>query len=633
MEVLLSAAQNHDAKISPTTRSQNRGANAHSSFPSESHDEEQYDIDTSVDTIWVNAHNTVLAHYSNGTRVSDGAWSKLPQDSRNIWMSLPIDDQKLILGASDSVSSITKASSSTPSRGSLGRRRQTFTRHRDKGKVMFMDQQSDDATTSTEPMTDSTDDDLVDDIMGQFDVYFDTLCVHVAEHKQEELKAEGKHPHHRPTKQTANPVVAPPGDVRHLLGDKVKTIDGTPYEVKCAGTTPAPTDVDIDGVVYSVKMADCVYRVSTNNHSEATGALIDQGANGGIAGNDCRVIEVNDQPHRYVKVEGIDGNVMEQRRLITAGVVTHSNRGPMILIMHQYAHSGKGHSIHSSPQLEWNGIDVDDKSARVGGKKRLVTFDGFSIPINIRRGLPYIDMRPHTDQEWEELPHVLLTEDANWDPTHMDHEQGDDPAWYEQQDDPPLLNSDFDLCGDYRHRIVYKSDLTSNMYTPTGQILVHENDVFFDTPGDEAFVDAHSNEHDDTDVDIEAATDRCVFQANAHCYVCSTNADPDADTHPSHHGPRKVSEAPCDYDALHPRFAWLPTDIIKKTFEVTTQYAQMPLNTVLRKCFKSPNPAVNIQRCDELVAMDTIQSDVPAIDGGEKYAQIFVGTKSLVTDG
>jgi hypothetical protein len=26
----------------------------------------------------------------------------------------------------------------------------------------------------------------------------------------------------------------------------------------------------------------------------------------------------------------------------------------------------------------------------------------------------------------------------------MDHEQGDDPAWYEQQDDPPLLSSDFD---------------------------------------------------------------------------------------------------------------------------------------------------------------------------------------------
>jgi hypothetical protein len=157
--------------------------------------------------------------------------------------------------------------------------------------------------------------------------------------------------------------------------------------------------------------------------------------------------------------------VMEQRRLVTAGAVTHSNRGPVILIMHQYTHSGKGHSIHSLPQLEWNGVDVDDKSARVSGKQQLVTFDSFSIPINIRHGLPCIDMHPHTDQEWEELPHVLLIEDDNWDPTHMDHEQGDDPAWYEQQDDPPLLNSDFDLCGDYRHRIVYKSNLISDMYT------------------------------------------------------------------------------------------------------------------------------------------------------------------------
>jgi hypothetical protein len=91
MEVLISATQNHDAKILPTTRSQNRCANAHSSFPTGSYDEEQYDIDTSIDTIWVNAHNTVLAHYSNGTRVSDDAWSKLLQDSQNIWMSLEVD--------------------------------------------------------------------------------------------------------------------------------------------------------------------------------------------------------------------------------------------------------------------------------------------------------------------------------------------------------------------------------------------------------------------------------------------------------------------------------------------------------------------------------------------------------------
>jgi hypothetical protein len=131
----------------------------------------------------------------------------------------------------------------------------------------------------------------------------------------------------------------------------------------------------------------------------------------------------------------------------------------------------------------------------------------------------------------------------------MDHEQGDDPAWYEQQDDPPLLNPDFDLCGDYRHRIAYKSHLTLDTYTPTGWILIHEKDVFFDAPGDEAFVDAHPYGHDGTDVDIEMATDRCVFRANAHRYVCSANADPDTDTHPIHHGPCMISEAPRDYDA------------------------------------------------------------------------------------
>jgi hypothetical protein len=69
---------------------------------------------------------------------------------------------------------------------------------------MFMDWNSDDATTFTELTTDSTDDDLVNNIMGQFDVDFDTLCIHVAECKHEELKAEGKHPHHQPTKRMEN---------------------------------------------------------------------------------------------------------------------------------------------------------------------------------------------------------------------------------------------------------------------------------------------------------------------------------------------------------------------------------------------------------------------------------------------
>jgi hypothetical protein len=44
--------------------------------------------------------------------------------------------------------------------------------------------------------------------------------------------------------------------------------------LKRAGTTPAPMDVDIDGVVCLVKMADSVYPVSANYHSDDKSARV-----------------------------------------------------------------------------------------------------------------------------------------------------------------------------------------------------------------------------------------------------------------------------------------------------------------------------------------------------------------------
>jgi hypothetical protein len=85
-----------------------------------------------------------------------------------------------------------------------------------------------------------------------------------------------------------------------------------------------------------------------------TGALVDWGANGGITGSNCCIIEVNDQPQCFVNVEGIDGHVMTKQWLVTAGAVTETNQGPIILIMNQYAHSGRDTpSIHL---INWNGI-------------------------------------------------------------------------------------------------------------------------------------------------------------------------------------------------------------------------------------------------------------------------------------
>jgi hypothetical protein len=74
------------------------------------------------------------------------------------------------------------------------------------------------------------------------------------------------------------------------------------------------------------------------------------------------------------------------------------------------AYTGKGGTIHSSGQLKWCVNDINDCSIKIdGGRQRLTTPDGYIISIDVRRGLPYITMRPFTDEEFEELLHVLWT--------------------------------------------------------------------------------------------------------------------------------------------------------------------------------------------------------------------------------
>jgi hypothetical protein len=147
-------------------------------------------------------------------------------------------------------------------------------------------------------------------------------------------------------------------------------------------------------------------------------------------------------------------------------------------------------------------------------------------------------MQPFRDDEWEgpnSLPHVFLTQDANWDPKVLDHEQSENPEWYCNADDPPLLNPNFDIRGDYRHHITYKVDhhdndrTTIKAFNPTGRILVHEHDVYFD-----------SSEELLPDFDIKITTDHCIFCANLHRYVHNTDTDTDTDpnvaTQQEHHG-------------------------------------------------------------------------------------------------
>ena len=274
--------------------------------------------------------------------------------------------------------------------------------------------------------------------------------------------------------------------------------------------------------------------------------------------------------------------------------------------MHQYALLGKGATIHSPSQLEWYKNDVNDKSVHVpGGMQRITTLEGYVIPLTIKDGLARMDIRPHTDSEFETLPHIFLTSELEWDPTVMDHEFTDESQW---GDDAPaqsslLTHDSYDEFGQYRYRV-----------------QVNQHSYFARLDG----------------LDIDDHIDRCVFAAHG---VPTLDAAPtlsasmdDAPCTDIIMVPKATSKKEPDYAHLRPFFGWLTPDIIKHTFMHTTQYARLPTGTTLKRAFKSPNPALNVTRRQEPVACDIVYAEVPAIDDGSTAAVIFVGTDTQVTD-
>ena len=101
----------------------------------------------------------------------------------------------------------------------------------------------------------------------------------------------------------------------------------------------------IDGVAHRAIKAYVIYPISNTNRIHKK-SLVDQGANGGAAGDDSRAISYH--PDRKVDVLGIDNHAVNSTPVVTAGGVVETTVGPIITILHQYAYMGRGNSIHSS---------------------------------------------------------------------------------------------------------------------------------------------------------------------------------------------------------------------------------------------------------------------------------------------
>ena len=152
------------------------------------------------------------------------------------------------------------------------------------------------------------------------------------------------------------------------------------------------------------------FSISTSFTAQVS-SLVDRGANGGMAGADVRLLETGE---KSADVRGINNHTVTNLPISTVAGVVHSQYGPVIAIMHQYAYHGKGKTIHSSTQIDHYGNIVDDRSTKVpGGRQCIKTIDGYVLPLQIRAGLVYLDMHPPSDQELASLPYVVRTSDVD----------------------------------------------------------------------------------------------------------------------------------------------------------------------------------------------------------------------------
>jgi hypothetical protein len=213
------------------------------------------------------------------------------------------------------------------------------------------------------------------------------------------------------------------------------------------------------------------YSISSTHTSSSYGALVDRGANEGLAGNDMRVIAVD--PHQKVSISGLDNHQVTDLDIEMAGTHLQSQRGPVIGIFHQYARMPMGRIIHSSNQLEHHKLDVDERPMKVGGSQCITTPNGYAFPVDVIDGLAYLKCCTYTDEEFQSLPHVIMTSNVVWEPSILDCTISSDDKWHNSVLDlGRSYSSPCDEFGRYKQRQGPPIPVTPSRYQQRPMMLV-----------------------------------------------------------------------------------------------------------------------------------------------------------------
>ena len=123
---------------------------------------------------------------------------------------------------------------------------------------------------------------------------------------------------------------------------------------------------------------------------------------------------------------------------------------------------------------------MDDKSVQVGGQQRIVTIDGYSMPLACKGGFMYLKLQGiPTDQDLQNYPSVHLTSPPKWDPSVLDYkhpENNGEPDWPIDPNKNFQFGPNFDEFGDNVNRSLSILDILDETpkISPIHNLLVNK---------------------------------------------------------------------------------------------------------------------------------------------------------------
>jgi hypothetical protein len=93
-----------------------------------------------------------------------------------------------------------------------------------------------------------------------------------------------------------------------------------------------------------------------------------------------------------------------------------------------------------------------------------------------------MQLRSHTDTEWEELPHGVLTSDNSWDLAVYDSVLTEDDTWYDAIDDfaNEVISYDvFDQYGKFKPCEVYSARITDKTELISDELHVFHLEILY----------------------------------------------------------------------------------------------------------------------------------------------------------